>query len=299
MEIGFIGLGNMGAAIAINLIKGGQSVSIWNRTATALKPVLDAGAMAATDAEAVFAAPVVFSMLADDAAIQGLLLDSGVLERVGAAGRAGGKRIIHVNMATVSAAFAEELAQRHADYGIDYIAAPVMGRPDVAAAAKLTILAAGPAAARQRVQPLFDLISQKTVDCGERAAQANVLKLAVNMMLVSAIEAMSEASALVHAYEIEPKMLIDLVSGTLFPGPVYQGYGGMIARSQYEPAGFRAALGLKDVRLAIAAGEQQQVPLPLASLLRDSLLEALAHGDGDKDLASLGAVSARRSNRPR
>jgi 3-hydroxyisobutyrate dehydrogenase-like beta-hydroxyacid dehydrogenase len=288
MKVGFIGLGSMGSAIAANLLKGGHELWVWNRSPQAPQRLADAGAHIAASAEQAFEAEVVFSMLADDAAVRAVLLDSGVLER-------SGKPRAHINMATVSPAFAEELAERHRACEVDYVAAPVMGRPDVAAAAKLNILAAGPASVIARVQPLFDLIGQKTWPCGEQPARANVLKLAINLMLAAAVESLGEAAALVDAHGIAPAALIEIISNSLFPGPVYGGYGGLIAAQRYEPAAFKAVLALKDVRLALAAGEQARVPLPMGSVVRDSLIDAMAHGDGDKDLAVLGLVSARRA----
>ncbi|WP_420992419.1 NAD(P)-dependent oxidoreductase [Cupriavidus sp. 30B13] len=291
MKIGFIGLGSMGRAIAANLLKGADDeVLVWNRSAAPVQELAALGARGAgTPAEA-FGADVVFTMLADDQALREILLESGLFEQLEAP-------LILVNMATVSVAFATELAQRCGARGIAYVAAPVMGRPDAAAAARLNILAAGPADAVQALKPLFARIGQKTWEFGEDAPKANVVKLAVNFMLASAVETLAEASVLTGAYGIAPAQLLELITGSIFPGPVYQGYGALIAGGRYEPAGFKAALGLKDLRLALAAGDAVSVPLPVGSVVRDSLIDAAAHAEGNMDLAVLGQVAARRAGR--
>lgn len=290
MKIGFVGLGNMGQAMATNLLKDGHEVWVWNRSPEPVQAMVALGAKAAADPPQAFGNDVVFSMLADDRALREVLLESGLLDTLKAP-------LIHINMATIAVAFAEELAALHAKRGVAYIAAPVMGRPDVAAAGALNIMAAGPGAAIKTVQPLFDLIGKKTWPLGEQASRANVLKLAVNFMLASAIETMGEAAVLVDAYGIEPGTLIELISGSIFPGPVYQGYGGMIAERRYEPALFKASLGLKDISLALAAAERMAVPLPVANVVYGSLLDAQANDEGHMDLAVLGQVAERRAGR--
>ncbi len=290
MRIGFLGLGEMGAAMTANLIKGGHRPRVWNRSPAAAKPLAKAGAEVVATAAEAFDADVAFTMFADDSALRAVLVDSGLIERLGAP-------LTIVNMATISVAFAEELVDRSAAAGITYVSAPVMGRPDVAAAAKLNILAAGPGVAIDAVEPLFRLMGQKTWRLGEHAPVANALKLTVNFMLASAVETMGEAIALAGSYGIAASDLVALISSTAFPGPVYQGYGTLMAEGRFAPAGFKAALGLKDLRLALAAAEAAAVPLPVAESVRDSLIDAVAHGEGDMDLAVLGRVAARRAGR--
>ena len=290
MRIGFLGLGNMGSAMAANLLKGGHQLRVWNRSPAAAAKFAGKGAEAvATPAEA-FDADVVFTMLADDEALREILLDSGLLDRLA-------PPLIHVNMATISVAFAEELARRWKARDVAYVSAPVMGRPDAAAAAKLNILAAGPDEAIEAVQPLLALMGQKTWRFGEQAQRANVAKLTVNFMLASAVETLGEATVLAGAHGIAPQQLLVLITGSIFPGPVYQGYGALIAQQRYEPAGFKAALCLKDLRLALAAADAASVPLPVGSAVRDSLIDAVAHQEGEMDLAVLGQVAARRAGR--
>ena len=274
MDIGFIGLGHMGSAIAGRFLQANHKVRVWNRSPEGARKVGEAGAQVVASPDEAFKGDVVFSMLGDDNALRAVLLDTGVLER------ASRQTVpVHVNMATVSVAFADELAALHEKRGIAYIAAPVMGRPDVAAAGKLNIIAAGPAAALDKVQPLLDVAGQKTWRFGETASRANVVKISMNFMLAAACEAMGEAAALVTGYDINAGDLFDLASHSLFPGPVYEGYGRLIAAGTFEPAGFKARLGLKDVRLALAAADAVTTPMPLASQMRDSLLEALTRGE--------------------
>jgi 3-hydroxyisobutyrate dehydrogenase-like beta-hydroxyacid dehydrogenase len=253
----------------------------------------EAGATVVARPEEAFKGDVVFSMLGDDNALRAVLLDTGVLERASRETVS-----VHVNMATVSVAFADELAALHEKRGIAYIAAPVMGRPDAAAAGKLNIIAAGPTAALDKVQPLLDVAGQKTWRFGETASRANVVKISMNFMLAAACEAMGEAAALATGYDIKAGDLFDLASHSLFPGPVYEGYGRLIAAGTFEPAGFKARLGLKDVRLALSAADAVTTPMPLASQMRDSLLEALTRGEGEMEFGVvLGRAAMRRAGR--
>jgi 3-hydroxyisobutyrate dehydrogenase-like beta-hydroxyacid dehydrogenase len=294
MNIGFIGLGNMGAAIAGRLLEAGHSLRVWNRSPEPARRLAERGAQIAATAEEAFRGDVVFSMLSDDQATRAVLLDSGVLARATPAATR-----LHVNLATISAALGDELAEQHGERGVGYVAAPVLGRPDVAAAGKLTVLAAGPRQAVDSIQPLLEgTVGQKVVRFGERASQANVVKLAVNFMLAAAIESMGEAAALTAGYGVEPRELFELIGQSLFPGPVYQGYGRLIADGRFEPAGFKARLGLKDVRLALAAAEAVTTPMPVGSVIRDSMLEALARGEGEKEFGVvLGRAAIRRGGR--
>ncbi|APA86349.1 NAD(P)-dependent oxidoreductase [Paraburkholderia sprentiae WSM5005] len=289
MDIGFIGLGEMGAAMVANIVKAGHQVRVWNRSPEKAQPLAGLGAqIVATPAEA-FAGDAVFSMLADDAALREVITAS-LLEHAP-------RGLIHANMATISVALAEELATAHASRGVHYVAAPVLGRPDVAAAGKLTIVAGGPAESIDRIQPIFDALGQKTWRIGSLPQQANVMKLAANFMLGAAIETLGEAAALVTGHGLPMQDFLDVITSGLFPGPVYSGYGKLIAEQRFEPALFKARLGLKDVRLALAAADAVTTPMPVASVVRDSLIEAIAHGDGEKDFAVLGQIAIRRAGR--
>ena len=288
MDVGFIGLGSMGRAMASNLIKAGHSLRVWNRTPAAAKDLVAAGARAVHSPGEAFAADVVITMLADDAAIREIVLDKGALDGA----KAG---TVHVNMATISVALAQELVAIHKQRGVPYVAAPVFGRPEAAEAAKLNILVAGDEAAVSRVQPLLDAMGQKTWPLGPEPHRANAVKLAGNLMIAAAIEAMGEATALGRAHGVSSADVLDVLTNTLFASPVYKGYGASIAANTYEPAGFKLRLGLKDVRLALQAGDAANVPLPFGSVLRDNLLAAVAQGDGEKDWSALADLAHRRA----
>jgi 3-hydroxyisobutyrate dehydrogenase-like beta-hydroxyacid dehydrogenase len=287
MNVGFIGLGAMGRAMAAQLVAAGHRVQVWNRSPEAVERAVAQGAVAAGGLAEVFGNEIVVSMLADDAAVTALLLDEELL--------AGASAAVHVNMATVSTALAARAAALHERHGIGYVAAPVLGRPDVAAAGNLNILAAGPAELLDLAAPVFAAVGRRTYRLGAEPQQANLAKISVNFMIFSAVEAFAEAAALGESGGLAPADLLEVVTGTIFPGPVYAGYGGSIAADRYEPAGFRLDLALKDVHLALESGAANGVPLPLASLLRDALLDNVAHGEGALDAAALGRAARRRA----
>jgi 3-hydroxyisobutyrate dehydrogenase-like beta-hydroxyacid dehydrogenase len=287
MEIGFIGVGRMGSAMARNLIVAGHRVRAWDTSAQALHALAADGATIATGAGDAFRGDAVISMLPNDDAMRTVFLDGGILES--------GSAKVHINMATASLEVARELAAHHAARGIAYVAATVWGRPDVAAAGKLSIVAAGDPVAIAKVQPLFDVIGQKTYNVGAEPSRANVAKIAGNLMVACAIEGIAEAAALVRGHGMSAPEVLDAIIASLFNVPVYRGYGDMIGKRQYEPAAFDLVLGLKDVRLALAAGEEVNVPLPFASVLRDTFLDAIANGDAEKDWSAIARVAARRA----
>ncbi len=288
MKVGFIGLGAMGSAMAANLLKAGHEVTVWNRSPQAAEALRALGAAVADTPAQAASGEVLLSMLANDQAVRDVLLEGALLDALP-------RGAVHVNHATISLALAQELAAAHAARGIGYVAAPVFGRPDIAAAAKLNMLAAGAAESVRRVEPLLAAMAGRIWPLGEAPERANVAKLAGNFMLVTAIESMAEAVALTRAHGVSAEDFLAIMTSTLFASPVYQGYGKAIAERRYEPPGFALALGLKDVGLALAAGAAGQVPLPLAEVLRDSLQEAMAAGDGGKDLAALAEAAARRA----
>ena len=290
MDVGFIGLGGMGKAMAANLLKAGHRLRVWNRSRQAASELLAKGASEAGTPEEAFSGDAVISMLADDDAYRSTFLTNGLLERVSAGP-------VHLNMATVSAAFATEFSHLHEKRGIAYVAAPVFGRTEVAVAGKLNIVAAGSAAVIDRIQPLLDAIGEKTWRVGENPVHANVIKIAGNFLVVSAIEAMAESFGMAERYGVPLQTIQELLTNTLFSSPVYKTYGSLIINRKYEPAAFRLRLGLKDVRLALAAGEAASLPMPFASVLRDQFLEAIGNGDGDRDWAALAEVTRRRGTK--
>jgi 3-hydroxyisobutyrate dehydrogenase-like beta-hydroxyacid dehydrogenase len=287
MDVGFIGLGRMGKAMAANLLRAGHTLRVWNRSRAAALELEPLGArVAAQAADAAAGAEVLMLMLADDAATRTVLLDQRVLERLP-------QGAICVNLATVSVAAAQELAGLAAGRGVGYVAAPVFGRPEVAASARLNIVVAGADEAVARVRPLLAVIGERIWPVGTAPERANVVKLAGNFMIASALETMGEAAALARSHGVSAQQLLEILTSTLFAAPVYQGYGRLIAEQRYTPAGFALTLGLKDVRLALQAGEAAHVPMPFASVLRDRFLEAVAAGASDLDWSSIAELAAR------
>ncbi len=288
LNVGFLGLGRMGRAMASRLLAAGHSLRVWNRSAGPAAELARQGAVAANRPEDAFAGDVAFSMLADDAALRSVLLDGRVLERA-----PGG--LVHVSMSTISVGLAKEMTALHEARGIRYVAAPVLGRPEAAAAGELQVLAAGPSEAVDRAAPLLGILGKRTWPLGPEPYRANVAKIACNVLLASLIESAAEAMALGQANGLPPGELFGILSQTLLPGPVFAGYGKLIVERKFEPASFRLALGLKDVRLALAAADAASVPLPVAGVVRDNLLDAVAHGEGDRDWSALGEVAFRRA----
>ena len=288
MEVGFLGTGRMGKAMAANLLKAGHRVRAWDKSPEPLHELERAGADIAANAADAVRGDAVISMLPNDAALREVFLADDLLKRA----RGG---LVSVNMGTVSLDCVDELVAAHDEHNIPYVAATVFGRPDVAAAGKLAIMAAGDAAAIDRVQPLFDAMGQKTHRVGPEARHANIAKIAGNLMVASAIEAIAEAAALLRKYRMSAPDVLDVIITSLFNVPVYQGYGRAIGGQQYVPPGFDLVLGMKDVNLALKAGEQANVPLPFASVLRDAFIEAIANGDADKDWSAIARVAARKA----
>ena len=286
MNLGFIGLGQMGAGIAANLITAGHEVTVYNRSIEKTEALVARGARAARVVADACRGEVVMTMLADDGTLEQIVFDDGgVLATLP-------KGAVHVSLSTISVALCERLAAAHAAAAQRFVAAPVFGRPQAAAAAQLYIVAAGAADALATCQPLFDAIGQRTFTLGDSPPAAALVKIGGNFLIASAIEAMGEAMALVAKAGVDRNRFVEILTSTLFNAPVYRGYGALIAAQQFEPAGFAAPLGLKDVRLALAAGESLRVPLPLASLLRDRLIELLARGGEKQDWSAIARLAA-------
>jgi len=285
METGFIGLGAMGRVMVVNLLRAGHRVRVWNRSRGPMDDLARAGAEPVEEPRLAFGG-VVISMLADDEAVREIILAQRLLE-------AAPPGTVHVNMATISVRLAEQLAAEHRRHGVQYVSAPVFGRPEVAAAGQLNIVAAGEAAAIDRVQPLLDVIGQRTWRVGPEPRQANAVKVAGNFMIAAAIESMAEAAVMVERFGVTSAELLNVLTNTLFAAPVYKSYGALIAERRYEPAAFRLALGLKDMRLVLEAADSARTPMPFASVLRDHLLEAVAQGQGEWDWAALAEVARR------
>jgi 3-hydroxyisobutyrate dehydrogenase-like beta-hydroxyacid dehydrogenase len=286
MKIGFIGLGRMGASMAANLAKAGHDLTVFNRSPGRSGPLVKLGAHEATSVAGTCAGEAVITMLADDDAASGIALgDEGLIAHLP-------QGAIHLSMSTISVALSTRLARAHAQAGQRYAAAPVFGRPDMAAAAKLFIVAAGDPATLDACQPLFRAMGQKTISIGAEPSAANLVKLSGNFLMASAIEALGEAVALIGKAGIDRRAYIDLLTSSIFNVPAYKTYGDLIAEGKFEPAAFAAPLGYKDIRLALAAAEGLRVPMPLASLLHDRFLRLFAQGGDKLDWSAIGGLAA-------
>ena len=288
MKVGFVGLGRMGSGIAGRLLAGGHDLAVYNRTRAKTAELAAAGAQAvASVALACAGREVVVTMLADDAALHEVTFGAGGLRDALPAGS------IHMVMVTHGVALVRELAAAHSTAGQTLVAAPVLGRPDMAKAGQLGIVVAGPAAAVQRCRPLLDAVGRRVFEAGPACEAATSIKLANNFVLGCAVEAMSEAFSLVRRYGVPPGVLYDVMTEGLFAAPAYKVYGKLMVDEAYDNVGFTTRLALKDMGLVLAAGELARVPLPGASLLRDRLLGAIAHGDAERDWAVLAREQAR------
>jgi len=276
----------MGSGMASNLLEAGHRVTAYNRSTDKVDLLVARGAQPARTVAEACGGEVVVSMLANDDAVEAVTFGGdGILANLAAGA-------VHVSSSTISVGLAERLVAAHAEAGQRFVAAPVFGRPEAAAAAKLFVVAAGDPDAVARVSPVFDAIGQRTFVIAEDPTAASLVKISGNFLIASVIESLGEAMALVAKAGVDKEQYLDILTSTLFDAPVYRTYGGLIARQEFEPAGFAATLGLKDVRLALAAGEELRVPLPVASLLRDRFLTLLATGGGDLDWSAVGALAA-------
>jgi 3-hydroxyisobutyrate dehydrogenase-like beta-hydroxyacid dehydrogenase len=278
MDVGLVGLGAMGRAMARNLVLAGHSVKAWNRSGGSVEGVT----MVGSPVEA-FQGDVVLTMLSEDAAIRTVLLDTSVLTeaRVG---------LVHVVSSTISVAFAQELVREHGKVGLQYVSAPVLGRPDVAAKGELNVLAGGPPSAVATVRPVLDVIGGRIWDMGPEAPTANAAKIACNMMITMAIEAMAEAVVLTESNGLARDRFFELILGTLFGSRSYQVYSANIANGNYDP-GFKATLGLKDLRLACEAAEAAGAELPMLAAVRRQMAAAVDAGSGDRDWSAMAAFT--------
>jgi len=287
MKIGFIGLGRMGHHVAANLLKAGHQVTVWNRSQGPVQALVAKGATAAKSPEEAVKGDAVFSMLSNDQVMRDVGLAGPLLAKAA-------KNLVHVNLATISVEFAKELAEAHRKAGLAYISAPVFGRPEMAEAAALVLVAGGDAAALSTMQPVFDKIGARTVPLGE-AWQANLFKICGNFMIASELEAIGEAFALLRKGGVDPSLFHEVMTGRLFTGAVFKSYGLMILNRQYEPAGFALTLGLKDVNLARSAAQGLGVEMPTAELLKKHYDEAVGWGWQDQDWAAIGEVPAKKA----
>ena len=286
MKVGLIGLGNMGSGMASSLLKGGHDVTVYNRTPSKAQALAGQGARYAAQVADACRGDAVITMLADDVAVESVVFgDAGVIKNLA-------RGAIHISSSTISVTLSEKMAAEHAASGQWFVSAPVFGRPEAAAAAKLFITAAGAPDAVDACMPLFESIGQRTFRFGDNAPDANLIKLSGNFLISSVIEALGEALALVGKAGLDQHQYVDFLTSTLFNAPVYKTYGGLIADKKFVPAGFAAPLGFKDNRLVLAAAEKLRVPLPLASLIYNRFLTLLARGGESLDWSAFSQLAA-------
>ena len=285
MDLGFVGLGAMGQGMARVLLRAGHRVTVWNRTRARAEPLAKEGAAIAASAAEAARAGVVLSMLAEDRAVEEVVAGrDGILAGLPEGG-------VHVSMSTIGPETAEALAKAHADVRRGFVSAPVFGRPDAAAAAKLAVLAAGETKAVERVMPALEALGTRVFVLGEAPAAANVVKLAGNFLITAVIEGLAEAMAVVGKAGVDRGRFLDVLVGSLFDAPVYRSYGKILLEERFSPPGFVLPLGLKDNRLLLRTGERLAVPLPLASLVRDRMLAAMAGGHGGEDWSVFARIA--------
>jgi len=285
MELGFIGLGAMGEPMARNLIKAGHTVRVYNRTRSRAEALATQGAAVAETPQAACAGGIVATMLSDDAALEGVVFgEHGVLAGLPRGG-------VHIAHSTISVNLSRRLTDAHQQRGQLFIAAPVFGRPEAAQAARLVVVAAGAAEAMERCRPVLEAVGRKLFVVGADAPAANTVKLSGNFLIASMLEALGESFALLRKSGVDPAAFLEIV-GAFFQSPVYDNYGRIVAEQRYDPAGFKLRLGLKDLRLMIAAAEEAGAPLPIASLVRDNLVSGIAQGLGDLDWSAVARVAA-------
>jgi 3-hydroxyisobutyrate dehydrogenase-like beta-hydroxyacid dehydrogenase len=277
----------MGSGMARNLIRAGFELTVYNRTRSRAEELATDGARVAdAPADAAAGVEVLVTMLADDRAVELVIFgDGGALKAMSPGA-------VHVSMSTISVALSARLNDAHREAGQGYVAAPVFGRPDAAAAGKLMVVASGAAADVETCRPVLESVGQTLVNFGEQATAANVVKIAGNFLIASAMESLSEAFTLLRKSGVDAGQFHELMTRSLFSAPIYQNYGKLILAGSFEPPGFKLKLGLKDVRLALAAADEVAAPLPLASLLHDHMLAGVARGYSELDWTALARVIA-------
>jgi len=286
MRIGFVGLGQMGSAIAANLVKAGHEVTVWNRSTDKADALVAAGALRAERPVDAAQGDLVMTMLADDKAVESVVFGEGGIADAPA---------LHVGHSTISVALADRLATDSGAGG--YVSAPVFGRPPAAAAGKLFVVAAGSPPALDRCEPVFADIGQRTFRIGDTPSAANLVKLSGNFMIMAAVEAMAEAMTLAEKGGVDRRTLLEVLTGTLFGAPIYQTYGEILLEDRFRPAGFAAPLGLKDMTLVDAAATSFGAPMPLLGIVRDHLRSVIATEGPDVDWAGI-ALAVRRGAKP-
>ncbi|UOE51569.1 NAD(P)-dependent oxidoreductase [Mucilaginibacter sp. SMC90] len=277
-KIGFIGLGNMGTSIARNLIDSGYHLQVYNRTLSKIDELgTDNVTKCLSPAEAAADVPFLITMVSDDEVLrESTVGDGGILKTLQ-------PNAVHISMSTISPETSVELAKLHEQAGSRYLASPVFGRPEAAAARKLWICISGDEQTKADARPILDLLGQQVVDFGPTAGGANVVKIAGNFMIMASMEMMAEAFTLAEKNGLSRTLVSDFFSSTLFNAPIFQNYGKALAGKQYQPVGFKAKLGYKDARLAFKLSQTSEMPMPIANAVHGRLLTAVARGWGESD----------------
>jgi 3-hydroxyisobutyrate dehydrogenase-like beta-hydroxyacid dehydrogenase len=292
MDIGLIGLGGMGTGMAKSLLRAGHRVTVFNRTQSRAEALRADGATVAGSIADACHTGIVTTMVADDAALESQVFGAGGI--LASLPRGG----IHISCSTIGVVLSDRLTAAHTAAGQEFISCPVFGRPDAAEAGRLAVVAAGPADAVSRCKPLFESLGPKVLILGEKPSLANVVKLSGNFLIASVLESLSEAVAFARKSGVDAATLMDFLTSTLFNAPVYKTYGGLIVEGNYDKVGFALPLGLKDVRLVLQAAEAQSVPMPIASVVRDRFITAMARGNANKDWSALGLIAAEDAGLP-
>ena len=292
MDAGLIGLGNMGSGIAKSLLRAGHRLTVYNRTRSRAEALRNDGATVAASISDACRPGIVLTMLSDDAALESVVFgEDGILASLPRGG-------LHISLSTTSVALSDKLAAEHARAGQEFVSAPVFGRPEAAENAKLSIVAAGPKHSVERCKPLLEAMGPKLLVIGERASLANTVKLTGNFLIATVLESLAEAFAFARKSGVDSATLLDFFTSTLFNAPVYKTYGGLIVEGKHDQVGFALPLGLKDVRLVLQAAEGQSVPMPIASVVHDRFVTAMARGHANKDWSVLGRIAAEDAGLP-
>jgi 3-hydroxyisobutyrate dehydrogenase-like beta-hydroxyacid dehydrogenase len=286
MKVGIIGLGQMGSGMAMSLLKAGHSVIVYNRTPARAEPLAMLGAGVVTAPGDACRGDAVFTMLANDEAVTDVVFSkAGVIDSLA-------RGAVHISSSTISVALSQRLTDAHARKGQLFVSAPVFGRPEVAASGQLAVVTAGTDDAVDRARPFMEAIGQKLFVISTTPKDANLIKLSGNFLIACVIESLGEALALIGKAGLDRRQYVEILTSTLFDAPVYKTYGSLIAQEKFEPAGFAAPLGQKDIRLALAAAEDLKVPMPIGNLLKDRFLRLIATGGAALDWSAIGSIAS-------
>ena len=292
MDGSLLGLGRMGAGIAKSLLRAGHRLTVFNRTRERAEALRANGALVGSSIADACRNEIVLTMVADDVALESFVFgEGGILASLPRGG-------VHVSLSTIGVALSDKLTAEHAKAGQGYIAAPVFGRPEAAEGGKLAVVAAGSSSLIEKCKPLFSSMGPQLYVAGERPSMANVVKLSGNFLIATVLESLSEVVAFARKSGVDPSALLDFLTAGLFNAPVYKNYGNLIVEEKFEPVGFALPLGLKDVRLVLQAAEAANVPMPIASVLRDRFVTAMARGHQNQDWSAIASVAAQDAGLP-